>query len=391
MLAAELQTRRIVLKMRAYISGLVAVGAIALTTSIRGETWVASPFTESFSWIASAADGASLVIAGGSGVYASSNYGATWVSNNISATCAASSADGSALVVGASSGGIYASTDHGATWTRQSSLAYGFFHDPASVALSADGKKLVALLLTGPVFVSTNLGATWATNSPITNWTGIACSADGNKLVATAGDAVWRSTDGGSTWTSFHPGYSAGDWQAVAMSADGTKVAVAAHSVHAIYTSLDSGATWSSNYINGQYWNAIATSADGMKLAAASSQGIYTSTNSGVGWVKDTAPFLNWFSVAASADGNRFAAITPRNLCTSYSTPNPTLNITSLDDGVRISWTVPSTNFVLQQCSDLSGGWVSVSSTPTLDMTNLQEEVVLTKLAAQSFFRLMGP
>jgi photosystem II stability/assembly factor-like uncharacterized protein len=373
-------------------SRLAVASVILLAPPGRSQTWVPNSLTGSFSWIASSADGARLLVVGASGIYTSTNYGTAWLSNSMPASRAASSADGSALAVSDSSGAIYSSTDSGATWTHQSSLAYGFFHTPVSLAFSADGKKLVALLSPSPVFISTNLGLTWTTNGPVANWTCVACSADCNKLMATASDAVWRSADGGTNWSSFLPGFSNGDWQAVAMSADGTKVAVTAQSIHAMYTSLDSGATWSSNYVNGQYWNAIASSADGTRLAAASGLGISTSTNSGVTWVHDTTPFLNWFSVAASADGNRFAAVTPRNLANAYTVPAPILSMTDLSDAARISWTAPSTNVVLQQRLDLvSGGWTAVSSTPTLNLSNLQEELVLPTSARQSFFRLASP
>jgi photosystem II stability/assembly factor-like uncharacterized protein len=385
-------TNQIARAMRGTASGLAVAVGILLAFPAQGQTWVPNSLTGSFSSIASSADGAKLLVVGASGIYTTTNYGTAWLSNSMPARCAASSADGSALAVCGSSGAIYSSTDYGTTWTHQSSLAYGFFNDPASLALSADGKKLVALLSQSPVFISTNLGVTWATNGPVTNWTCVACSADGNKLVATASDAVWRSTNGGINWSSFRPGFSNGDWQAVAMSADGTKVAVAANSIHAIYTSLDSGATWSSNYITGQYWNAIACSADGTRLAAGSGLGIFTSTNSGAAWVQDTAPFRNWFSVAVSADGNRFAAVTPLKVATLYSTPAPILNISNLGDGVRVSWTVPSTNVVLQRRLDLaSGAWAAVSNAPTLNFTNLQEELVQPTSSGQSFFRLASP
>jgi hypothetical protein len=376
-------------------ASLLAVAAVVLLAPpAHGQTWVANSLAGSFSWIASSADGSKLLVVGASATYTSTNYGAAWLSNNMPAVCAASSADGSALAVGDSSGAIYSSTNYGSTWTHQSSLAYSFFHTPVSLAFSADGRKLVALLSQSPVFISTNLGLTWTTNSPATNWTCVACSADGNKLVATASDAVWRSADGGRNWASFRPGFSNGDWQAVAMSADGTKVAVAAHSIHAIYTSLDSGVTWSSNYVNGQYWNALASSADGTRLAAASGLGMFTSTNSGVTWAHDTAPFVNWFSVAASADGNRLAGVTPQNIATVFTIPAPILTMTNLGNAVRISWTVPSTNVVLQQRSDLvSGSWTAVSNAPTLDFTNLKEELVLPlpASAGQSFFRVASP
>ena len=58
---------------------------------------------------------------------------------------------------------------------------------------------------------------------------------------------------------------------------------------------------------------------------------------------------------------------------------------------LAFSWTVPSTNFVLQQNSDLSiEGWTTVTNLPVLNLTNLQEEVGLSPANGNSFFRLIA-
>src|SRR5260370_8390311 len=61
----------------------------------------------------------------------------------------------------------------------------------SSVASSADGSKLVAVAGgvsgTGGIYVSTNSGADWmATGAPVRGWNSVACSADGSKLLAAA-------------------------------------------------------------------------------------------------------------------------------------------------------------------------------------------------------------
>src|SRR5690242_13112224 len=67
----------------------------------------------------------------------------------------ASSADGSKLVAAGS--GIYTSTNYGATWTlTQAPTGYW-----KAVASSADGVKLVAVPQSGPIYTSTNTGGTW--------------------------------------------------------------------------------------------------------------------------------------------------------------------------------------------------------------------------------------
>jgi len=84
----------------------------------------------------------------------------------------------------------------------------------------------VAAVNGGLIYTSTNSGATWAaTSAPTTNWSGIASSADGAKLVAMCPFALFTSSDFGSDWAvalqstqlEFGPPFSA-----VASSSDGT-------------------------------------------------------------------------------------------------------------------------------------------------------------------------
>jgi hypothetical protein len=117
--------------------------------------------------------------------------GANWIS-------IASSADGTKLVAaeqGSSPdwlGLIYTSTNSGATWTPTGAPSLRWW----SVASSDDGNKLVAGVryggpdgtyppAGGPIYISADSGTTWtATTAPITNWSAVASSADGSKLVA---------------------------------------------------------------------------------------------------------------------------------------------------------------------------------------------------------------
>jgi len=68
----------------------------------------------------------------------------------------------------------------------------------------------------------------------------------------------------------------------------------------------------------------------------------------------------------------------------------PTLKIrSSTGSEALVSWLVPSTNFVLQQSADLTApGWVTLTNVPTLNLTNLQEEILLAPPNPGSFFRL---
>jgi hypothetical protein len=52
---------------------------------------------------------------------------------------------------------------------------------------------------------------------------------------------------------------------------------------------------------------------------------------------------------------------------------------------------LPSTNFVLQQSSDIAAiSWTAVTNNPTLNFTNLNLELNLPTTATNTFFRLMA-
>src|SRR5437667_2915888 len=216
----------------------------------------------------------------------------------------ASSADGTKLVAAIQGGSICTSTNSGAAWTRTSAPNLGW----KSVASSADGTKLVAAVHGSyggsSIYTSTDSRGTWqVTSAPGTNlWTSVASSADGSKLVAggtfvigrnyvPVGGDIFASPDSGVTWKS--AGLSGGNWTSVASSSDGGRLVAAVHGGYrgnAIYSSTDSGATWKPTGAPSENWSSVASSADGTKLAASggevpSTNGpIYSSTNSGKTW-----------------------------------------------------------------------------------------------------------
>src|SRR5260370_684405 len=105
------------------------------------------------------------------------------------------------------------------TWTPTSAPLENW----GAVASSADGTKLVAAgaywqfgvgnYYPGPICTSTNSGATWTiTSAPVTNWTSVASSADGVRLVGAAfgvsldgstfsGGPIYISVNSGGTWS----------------------------------------------------------------------------------------------------------------------------------------------------------------------------------------------
>ncbi len=397
--------------------------------SASAQSWTQTSAPSDAGWIsiASSANGSVLVAAcmytdediRAGVVYVSTNSGVSWTqtsapSNHWAAVC--SSADGSRLVAACRPGPIYTSTNSGASWVSNNAPNIDWYY----LACSGDGTKIIATADTRPltsttigaVYTSTNSGNTWISNSlPVSTpyWFADASSADGNKLVVLSQyGPICTSTNGGSSWQQATNAPNL-IWRAVASSANGTRLALVSQLQGptfggSIYTSSDSGVTWVSNNAPNLVWLSVISTADGSTLEAsalASPQGggsVYVSTNGGQAWGYNSTSGVNSFgTLASSADGNHLAAIFGGGI---EWTPNPiylqtltfpiALNIASPNTDISLSWTIPSTNFVLQQSSNLIN-WSSVTNSPVPNLTNLQNQVTLPLSATNSFFRLATP
>jgi sugar lactone lactonase YvrE len=388
---------------------------------------------ENWDSVASSADGSVLVAVAnknpvgftgpGGPIIISTNSGATWAiatgapTNGLWETVACS-ADGSEMVAAGGGGGsflfpIYTSPDMGVTWVSNNAPVINW----QSVASSADGTRLVAAAeLNALIFTSTNSGAVWtqATNAPKVRWFSVALSADGTKLaaVATGSTNIFTSPDFGTTWITNNvpvgsPQGIQSAWSSIASSADGGKLIAAAGGNGAsgfIFISTNSGAAWklaATNIFEGLLahpWIGVASSADGSKLAAVSDVAnspfgvVITSTNSGATWTTNAVPYLTWNAVALSADGNKLMASagypSAGPIYVWQTTPSPVLNLSAPDNDTAISWLIPSLDFTLQQSPDLTS-WTDVTNQPVLNLTNLQNQVVLPPADGNSFFRLV--
>ncbi|MGD0209290.1 MAG: hypothetical protein ABSC89_16965 [Verrucomicrobiota bacterium] len=380
------------------LEAVLAAAIFVVVVSAFAQTWTqTSAPNAGGGWeaIAMSADGKKAVaVTSTAPPVVSADSGVTWTTNVVFHwfNQIASSADGTKwiAVFYSAPGYIYVSTDSGNTWTQTSSPNSSSWR---AVASSADGNKLFAAIYNGSIYLLTNSGTTWTTSSaPSKEWTWLASSADGTKVAATAqNDKIYSSTDSGMSWTA--TGSSNDSWSSIASSADGTRLV--ASSGGGVYVSTNSGGSWTLvNTNSGQ----VASSADGTKLVIGGGS-IYTSSNSGLTWVSNSAPVSyvpNYSRIASSADGCKMFALIGGGLpgiWTGQIAPASTLNInSSASTGAVLSWLVPSTNFVLQQNSDLSTtNWTDVTDTPVLNLTNLQNQVILSPSGSNVFYRLKTP
>lgn len=397
-------------KTRAFATGLMALACLPAATATQAQSWIltSAPITN-------------------------------W-------SCVASSADGTKLAAAVNGGGIYVSTNSGLTWTETESAASWI-----SLACSADGTQLFAAPAKDylPIYRSTNSGANWqVTGSGSDFWTCVVCSADANSLAATSGGyAVTVSTNSGATWARLSPTPTPADFlitrvassadggsldvifqsssyavleatpaaaqnagrpvvvfghgvcPSLAVSAEGTRIAAVVNNTlgltptnsGTLFACDGSGANAVTNYNTITNWTSVACSADAKRLVAVASGGaIYTSNDSGVSWVSDAAPSSAWTGVAISADGwKRVAVASGGGIYTWQSTPNPALNLSQKGNMLVISWIVPSSPFRLQSSPDLnSTSWIDVTASPVLNLSNLENEVIVPLSTAPAFYRL---
>lgn len=399
--------------MKAFAAIVTVLCAFLISASTaRAQVWAQTSLDTNQGWNIgfSSADGTKL-IAEGNGIYYSTNSGQSWYPNNGPTTSSgiiACSADEKKLVAVQSDSpyNLYTSTNFGVTWTPVGDPLQGDYVQ--SIACSANAHTLVALAggPSGGIFVSTNFAANWtmATN-PNVFWGSVVCSADGTKMAAqNAGlNGVYTSTNSGYMWQK--SGISSRDYATanIISSADGSKLVVSA-GLH-LYISTNWGTTWS--FTNNALGGYIVSSADCSLLLNAGYNNvngtpffdIYTSTNLGVSWVSNNLPQQAWNSVACSADGKELIAgagtfgqndnPATNGVWIAQMTPSPQLNLSSSKTNLNFSWLVPSTNMVLQQSPDLNA-WTTITNSPALNYTNLQEQLTLSSAGSPSFFRLIS-
>ena len=156
----------------------------------------------------------------GMGVFKSTDGGASWShlsSTNTSDWYAVNwltiSPNGSVILaattgLAGASGGIWRSTDGGSSWTRVAegaNIGHVEFHP-------ADASKAIASTRTGQALYSSDGGATWSASDSISSEKRVQVAyARANPSIVYAsvddgGGELWKSTDGGVTYTTVHSG-----------------------------------------------------------------------------------------------------------------------------------------------------------------------------------------
>lgn len=141
--------------------------------------------------------------------------------------------------------GVFVSTDSGATWKNSSA---GLPQPITVYALSYDspGKKLYAATSAG-LFVSLNAAQNWNAVAGLPSGACTALTFDGNTsqiiYVGTAYSGVWKSSDGGTSWTAINAGLPSNK-QVTSILSDPNLRQLWVSFVNALYRSDDGGTNW---------------------------------------------------------------------------------------------------------------------------------------------------
>ena len=218
--------------------------------------------------------------------------------------------------------GILKSTNSGASWSQLASTNNTNFQYVNRLAISPNGTVLVAATRKG-LFVSTNAGSTWTQRTTI-EALDVRYHPTSN-LIALAGGRngkVWRTADGGVTWTASTgiPSVSGFDGR--------VEIAIAASNPAIVYASVDrnDGEVWKSSdggktfvrkstgksYLNGQGWygNAIWVSPKNPNHVIVGGLDLWRSTDGG-GTFAQISQW--WTAPETSAHADHHSIIAPPN------------------------------------------------------------------------------
>ncbi len=231
----------------------------------------------------------------------------------------ACSSDGTRMIAVTNGGFIWTSADSGATWTQRATS-----QNWSSCCSSSDGSTLAAVVQDGLIYLSTDYGVTWIAagitglpDAGVLGWTCICSDSTGSILYAGVDQvgvqAIFGSTDGGSTWTQLTTVVS--QYNDISCSSTGSVIitlgqlesTLVGGLYGGVWVSTNSGSTWTDHYINNYItpWAKCRVTPDGTKMICSENGGIvYTSADAGTTWVKQfTGPNGLLQSLVFSSDG----------------------------------------------------------------------------------------
>ncbi len=234
-------------------------------------------------------DGVMLACTADSGVYRSTDAGATWATSNNGLTnlYVPSLRKVGTTIIAASFDGVFLSTDAGATWSSsKNGISFALI---SCVAADSSGNLYAGSSGAG-VFKSTNGGANWAAvNTGLRNPTLISLNFVAGKLIAGTMDGPDNSTDGGAHWVG--PTASPSSYYVFHVMDQGGVLYAGTNG--GVYHSTNAGDTWGRPYNDVPNATVTGIVSDGTHLFASTlTDGVYTANDNSQPWtdVSDGLP-----------------------------------------------------------------------------------------------------
>jgi photosystem II stability/assembly factor-like uncharacterized protein len=291
---------------------------------------------------------------GGNGVFKSTDGGASWsaASSGLPAQpfglsfLAIDPQAPSTLYAGKSGIGVFKSTDGGATWNSVNSGLPNNFNGASFLAIDPETPGTVYAATGGGVFKTADGGASWSAASsglpmiapshvavlavdPQNPGTIYAGTNDGGTSNGTGhfGDGVFKSTDGGASWSASNSGLTLTSVNAlvIAPQNSSTLYAALAGATGEVFKSTDGGASWSTVSSGLMLTSVAALAVDPQNpgtLYAGGDGGVFKTTDAGASW---SAANSGLPTVGIAADGSdlvagvNLLAIDPQDTSTLYA------------------------------------------------------------------------
>ncbi len=297
-----------------------------------GSNWSAAGSGMRTTYVTALAFESSALIAStlGGGVYQSADGGATWIPSNAGLNVAIvgsllSDPASPATVYAALFDGVYRSVDGGGTWQTVNN---GLPVAPISAVVSKPGtpRTLLAATLGGGIYRSAD-GVTWSASSQGLTDSAIASIVvdptnsqtlyAGTDHSSSSSQRVFKSTDGGATWTqtSLDAGQNPITFLAV-NPANASQVIAMSENVLGYYQSVDAGKTWKSVTTDPSCGgvNTIFFNPAGSVLSVGGTAGLCRSSDGGKTWTATAVgPFasVETFLVDPSSPSTIYAGASP--------------------------------------------------------------------------------
>ncbi|MGA2296292.1 MAG: T9SS type A sorting domain-containing protein [FCB group bacterium] len=239
------------------------------------------------------------------GIYLSTDYGVTWVSQNkslLDSDITSMAISGNYFFVGTDLGGIFLSTNKGENWIEKN-----------NGLLSLDLKWVRSIVINGNnifagtnkgIFLSTNHGDDWISkNNGLTDLDTIVFSMliSGNNVYAGTAGGIFMSTDNGNNWIAKNKGLTNLSIQSLAI--NGNKIFTGTGS--GIFMSTDFGDNWTEKDSGIPKLDFEAFAFRGNNIFAGSFDGgIYLSTDNGDSWTAYNSGLSCTENICIAINGN---------------------------------------------------------------------------------------